>query len=83
MAAEAPTYISEMRAKGRAEGRVEGRAEGRVEGYVNAVLLVLEVRSLAVTDAERERITGCTDTGQLETWLWRVGTAASVDEVLA
>lgn len=69
MATKTHTYISEMRAK------------GRVEGTANAVLLVLELRGLTVIDAERERITGCTDNDQLEKWLQRAVTAASVDEL--
>ncbi|GAA1266487.1 hypothetical protein GCM10009677_18400 [Sphaerisporangium rubeum] len=71
MATKTHTYISEMRAK------------GRVEGCAESVLVVLEGRGLTVTDAERERIIGCTDTDQLRQWLLRAVTAASVDELLA
>jgi hypothetical protein len=48
-------------------GKKEGKAEGRVDG----ILTVLEARCLDVTDAERERIAGCTDLKQLKTWLRR------------
>ncbi|RCG21872.1 hypothetical protein DQ384_35950 [Sphaerisporangium album] len=76
-------YISELRAKGRQEGREEGREEGLVKGEAKSVLLVLEGRGLAVTDVQRERISSCTDIGQLEQWLRRAGTVATTDELLA
>jgi hypothetical protein len=57
--------------KGKREGKKEGRREGRAED----VLLVLQARGLGVTDAERERITGCTDLRQLKKWVTRAVTA--------
>src|SRR5262249_9190959 len=47
-------------------GKREGKKEGRVEGQSDAILGVLEARNLHVTDAERERIAGCTDLKQLK-----------------
>ncbi|WP_343242209.1 hypothetical protein [Streptomyces sp. SID9727] len=59
------------------EIRDEGRAEGRAEG----LLLVLGVRGVALTDADREKITTCTDPQLLHRWLQRAATASSAEEV--
>jgi hypothetical protein len=48
-----------------------GKAEGIAETRAEDVLTVLGARNLDLTDAERERITGCTDLRQLETWVGR------------
>ncbi|GAA1266481.1 hypothetical protein GCM10009677_18390 [Sphaerisporangium rubeum] len=87
MAAEAHTYISDMRAKGRAEAYAESYAEAYAESfaeaYGDAVLLVLKKRGLTVTDAERQRVAGCVDIDQLEKWLDLAVTAVRVEEVFA
>jgi hypothetical protein len=36
-----------------------------------------------VPEAARERIVACTDRSQLEAWLRRVGTAKTIDDILA
>ena len=48
---------------------------GKKEGEAEAILLVLKARSLDVSDAERERITSCTDLKQLKVWITRAATA--------
>lgn len=45
---------------------------GMTEGKTEDILTVLEARNLDVTDAERERIAGCTDLRQLKIWVRRV-----------
>lgn len=62
-------------------GRREGRKEGRQEGRAEDILLVLDARGLAVSDTERERITGCTEPKQLKRWLTRAVTAEKTDEI--
>lgn len=64
-----------------AEGRAEGKAEGKVEGEARAVLLVLDGRGVEVSDEQRERITSCTDTAQLEEWLRRAGTVGVAEQL--
>ncbi len=59
------------------------RAEGRAEGRVEAVLRVLRVRGLAVTDEQRRRALGCTDLEVLARWHDRAVTAASAEDVFA
>jgi hypothetical protein len=61
----------------------QGREEGRAEGEARAVLGVLEVRGISVPDAARERIMGCTDLDQLETWVRRAVTVSTVEELFA
>ena len=42
---------------------------------------MLEARGLDVTDADRERITGCTDLRQLKKWLRRAVTAEKTSDL--
>jgi hypothetical protein len=58
-----------------------GMTEGRREVGANAVLTVLDARNLDVTDAERERIAGCTDLRQLETWVRRAVTVEKTSDL--
>ena len=57
-------------------------AQGRAEEAARAVLTVLRVRGLAVSDAARERILSQKDPERLERWLEKAAVAASVAEVL-
>ena len=70
------------RDEGRDEGRVLGRDEGRVEEAARAVLTVLRVRGIAVSDAARERVLAQKDTTRLEQWLENAAVATSAEEVL-
>ncbi len=54
---------------------------GQREGEADAILLVLEARGLEVTDADRERITGCTDLRQLKKWVRRAATAEKTGDL--
>ena len=58
-----------------------GKKEGKAEGEAEAILLVLEARGLDVTDAERERITACTDLRQLKKWVRRAVTAEKTSDL--
>jgi hypothetical protein len=60
-----------------------GKREGKQEGEAEAILLVLEARGLAVTEAERERITGCADLKQLKRWVTRAATAEKASDLFA
>jgi hypothetical protein len=66
-------FQSEFAKKHQATGRAEGRAQ--------AVLDVLDARSLRVSDDARARILACTDTEQLAAWVRKAVTATSVDEL--
>ena len=63
--------------------RAEGRAEGQAVERAEAVLRVLRVRGLAVSDEQRRRALGCTDLEVLARWLDRAVTAASAEDVFA
>lgn len=76
-------YQSEFARKYVHQGRAAGRAEGRAEGEAKALLTVLATRGFDVPDDVHDRITGCSDLDQLETWISRAVTAQSVDEVFA
>ena len=56
--------------------------EGRVEATASAVLSVLRVRGIAVSDAARQRILAQKDPERLEHWHERAVVAGSVAEVI-
>ena len=66
--------------RGWKEGWLEGWLEGWREACSEDILIVLEARNLDVTDAERERIAGCTNLEQLKTWLRRAVTAEKTSD---
>jgi post-segregation antitoxin (ccd killing protein) len=70
-------YQSDFARKYVAQGRAEGRNEGRAEEAARAVLTVLRVRGLGVSDAVRERILAEKDPERLERWLEKAAVAAS------
>ena len=61
--------------------RIVERFEAR--GEARTLLRMLEKRGIAVDDAARARITGCTDIPQLDRWVDRAMTATSLHEVLS
>lgn len=61
----------------------EIRAEGEVKGRVKNILLLLEGRSIPVSDTDRERVTSCDDLDALDRWFRRAITATSTTEVFA
>ncbi|WP_113698651.1 hypothetical protein [Nonomuraea lactucae] len=65
------------------KGREEGEAKGRVEGEIDALFTVLDARGVAMTEEARARITGCTDLSQVQRWIRRAVTAASLDDLFA
>ncbi|RKS77103.1 hypothetical protein BZB76_2476 [Actinomadura pelletieri DSM 43383] len=52
------------------------------EGEAKAILLVLEGRGVEVPNDVRERVTGCTDTEQLERWVRRAGVVDKAEDLL-
>jgi hypothetical protein len=74
-------FAKKHQAIGRAEGEARGRAEGEARGKAEGVLRVLDVRGLAISEAERERILAATDLALLDQWLVRAVTAEDAAEV--
>jgi hypothetical protein len=74
-------FMDGLLAQGRAEGEVKGRAEGEARGEVSMLLRILAARGIAVPDDVRDRVTSCTDTGQIEAWFDRAITASTLTEV--
>lgn len=74
-------WKSEFARKYVALGEASGKAEGKIEGKIESLLTILSVRGVALTEAERERITRCTDVELLERWTARAATASTTDEV--
>ncbi|MFC4030273.1 hypothetical protein ACFO3J_02175 [Streptomyces polygonati] len=80
-----PTHFfrSETSEKLREEGRIEGREEGRRQEKISNILSLLRIRNIAITEAERERITSCTDESTLDQWFSRAATAERAEDVFA
>ena len=70
-------------ARGEAIGKAEGRAEGEAKGTAEAILKVLEARGIAVSQAQREEISRCSDLARLSRWVARASLATSAEEVTA
>jgi hypothetical protein len=65
------------------QDRAEGKAEGRAEGKAEAVIMLLTARGIAVGGATRERILGERDAEQLDRWIVRAASCATLAELLA
>jgi hypothetical protein len=64
------------------EVAARGQALGEARGEAHAVLTVLDARGVPVPEDVREQILACADLTQLDTWLRRVATAATADDVV-
>jgi hypothetical protein len=59
----------------------KGRAEGRAEGHAESLLAVLEARGLRPSDEARARILACADAAQLDAWIRKAVSIASIEEL--
>lgn len=75
-------YRSEFMRRLVSESQAEGEAKGEAKGEANALLAVLDARSIPVPDEARETILACTDRDLLDTWIRRAATATTVEDVL-
>jgi hypothetical protein len=75
-------YQSDFARKYVAQGLAEGLAKGRAGEAAQALLTVLRVRGLAVSDAVRERILAQSDPERLERWLEKAVVAPSAASAL-
>lgn len=76
------TVADWLRDEGRNEGRREGRKEGLDEGKRQSLLRLLRARFGDVPEATVARVHAAS-AAQLDTWLDRILTAATLDDVLA
>ena len=79
MATSTYPFASELRSQGREEGRAKGREEGRAQDIER----LLDKRGIAMTPADRERISSCRDGETLDTWLDRVLTISDITGLFA
>ncbi|MEV5328126.1 hypothetical protein AB0K67_28705 [Nonomuraea sp. NPDC052634] len=68
-------------AEGFATGFAEGMEEGRAAGMATALLKALDARRIDVPGDLRTRITTCTDPARLDTWLTRVLSIPTLDDL--
>ncbi|NVB37121.1 hypothetical protein G6O69_04715 [Pseudenhygromyxa sp. WMMC2535] len=73
--------LDEGLAKGLDEGRAKGLDEGLAKGLQQLVLTILELRGLALSDAQRERVIACSELTQLERWRDRAKLANDATDV--
>ena len=73
---QGPSYL-----RGKAEGKAEGEAKGKAEGEAKAVLAILEARSIAVTETQRDQILQCSDFDLLNSWVRKAVVLTDVDEL--
>ncbi|WP_320773775.1 hypothetical protein [Streptomyces sp. CRN 30] len=59
----------------------ELRHEGRAQGRAAALLVVLEQRSLSVSDDIRKHISSCAHPATLDRWLRRAVTAPTAEDI--
>jgi hypothetical protein len=57
--------------------------DGKAEGKAEDVLRLLDVRNLAPSPEQRQRVTSCSDVAQLDVWFGRAATVATAAEVFA
>jgi hypothetical protein len=74
---------AEVRAVVEAEVRAVVAAEVRAKARAASILDVFEARGLPIEPTLRQRITACTDLGELTRWLRRAVTVSSPEEVFA
>ena len=70
----------EGKAEGKAEGKLEGKAEGAIEGRRSSLLEALHYRFGPVSADVEQRIAEATE-ADLRTWLARIFTAATLDQL--
>ncbi|MFO0602507.1 MAG: Uma2 family endonuclease [Polyangiales bacterium] len=75
--------VSDGRKAGRDEGLKAGRDEGALVAARALLLRTMELRRLAVTDAQRARVAACDDLAALTRWHDLAVLAAGADEVFA
>lgn len=75
MATSTYPYVSQLRSQGREEGRAEARAHD--------IARLLDKRGIAMTPAERERVSSCRDGETLDAWFDRVLTVSEISEFFA
>ena len=65
------------------ELKAAAAARGEARGIGDAILEVLQARGVAVSQAQREEILGCSDLDRAKRWLRRAAVATSAEEVMA
>ena len=70
-------FISDWSREKIAQGRAEGEARGRAE----ALLRVLQARSISINEAQARRIRECSDIARLDSWLDRALRVNSTGEL--
>lgn len=71
------------RQAGQQTGHQAGHQAGLIEGQQQALLSVLQVRGVRVSDEARAQILACTTLATLTAWLKRAATASDLAEVLS
>lgn len=73
----------ELKEEFKEQWEAEIKAELEAEGEARAILRALERRGIHVTEAVRERVTGCTDLPTLDRWFDRAFDATNAEDLFA
>jgi hypothetical protein len=76
-----PTHF--FRSESSQKLREEGREEGWRQAEIKYILSLLQIRNIAITEADRERVTNCADEDTLDRWFRRAATAERAEDVFA
>ena len=73
--------LDEGKQQGLDEGKQQGLDEGKQQGRQEAVLELLALRGLEVSDSVRAKVLACTDPAMMSRYLARAATAGSAEEI--
>ncbi|GAA0424682.1 hypothetical protein Acor_37130 [Acrocarpospora corrugata] len=66
-----------------AQGKAEGKAEGAIEKEVAILLMMLDSRSIKLSEDQRQRIVTCKDEALLDSWVKKAIFANAADEIFS
>ena len=81
MATSEHKYLSDFANKYYGEGKAEGQTEGETKHAREALLIVIAVRGIAMSEGDHARVEACTDPRTLDAWLARAAQATTAADV--
>jgi hypothetical protein len=74
--------LADRESRGEARGEARGEIRGEIRGESNALLAIIEVRGLTLSENERRVIESCNDLTRLKSWVKKSVTAPSVADII-
>jgi hypothetical protein len=76
-------WSERLKLEGEAKGEAKGEARGEAKGKVNALLQLLALRKLPITNEQKTKIETCLDLAQLDIWFAQAFSAKSASTLFA